>query len=110
MNNAEDFYNELYYIYKDKYNKEISNLNTTDKKKISYKKLKPTDNYYESEDEEASQAEKLAKWIKVSEKRFNEILNTITEAKNNGLKANINGKEITLDKQKITKRHSQWKY
>ena len=28
----------------------------------------------------------LLKWIKVSEKRFNEILSTVTEAKNNGLK------------------------
>ena len=27
----------------------------------------------------------LPKWIKVSEKRFNEILSTVTEAKNNGL-------------------------
>ena len=41
---------------------------------------------------------KLSKWVKVSEKRFNEILNTITKAKNNRLKINVNGKEITLDK------------
>ena len=40
----------------------------------------------------------LPKWIKVSEKRFNEILNTVTEAKNNGLKINVDGREITLDK------------
>ena len=40
----------------------------------------------------------LPKWVKVSEKRFNEILNTITEAKNNGLKTNVDGEEITLDK------------
>ena len=36
--------------------------------------------------------------MKVSQKRFNEILNTITEAKNNGLKTNTDGEEITLDK------------
>ena len=41
---------------------------------------------------------KLPKWVKVSEKRFNEILNTITKAKNNRLKINVNGKEIILDK------------
>ena len=41
---------------------------------------------------------KLSKWVKASEKRFNEILSIITEAKNNGLKANVDGAEITLDK------------
>ena len=40
----------------------------------------------------------LPKWVKVSKKRFNEILSTITEAKNNGLKINVDRKEITLDK------------
>ena len=40
----------------------------------------------------------LPKWVKVSKKRFNEILSTITEAKNNGLKINVDGREITLDK------------
>ena len=35
---------------------------------------------------------------KSSEERFNEILSTITGAKSNGLTANIDGKEITLDK------------
>ena len=40
----------------------------------------------------------LPKWVKVSKKRFNEILSTITEAKNNGLRINANGREITLYK------------
>ena len=40
----------------------------------------------------------LPKWINVSKERFNEILSTITEAKNNGLKINVDGREITLDK------------
>ena len=39
----------------------------------------------------------LSKWIKLSEKRFNEILRTVTEAKNNGFKTNVDGREITLD-------------
>ena len=30
------------------------------------------------------------KWINVGEERFNEILSTITEAKNNGFKTNAN--------------------
>ena len=40
----------------------------------------------------------LPKWVKVSKKRFNEILSTITEVKNNGLRINADGREITLDK------------
>ena len=39
----------------------------------------------------------LPKWIKVSEKRFNEILSTVTEAKNNRFKTNVDRREITLD-------------
>ena len=39
----------------------------------------------------------LLKWVKVSEEIFNKILNTVTEAKNKGFKANANGREITLD-------------
>ena len=39
----------------------------------------------------------LLKWIKVSEKRLNEILSTNTEFKNKGLETNTDGKEITLD-------------
>ena len=41
---------------------------------------------------------KLPKWVKVSEKRFNEILTIITEAKTSGLKANVDGKKIPPDK------------
>ena len=39
----------------------------------------------------------LPKWVKVSEERFNEILSTVTKAKNEGLKTNVDGREITLD-------------
>ena len=39
----------------------------------------------------------LPKWIKVSEKRFNEILSTVTGFKNNEFKTNVDGREITLD-------------
>ena len=52
-----DILNELYYIYKDRYNEEKDGLNTKDKKKLQnhffYKKLKLTDSYqYESEEGE----------------------------------------------------------
>ena len=40
LSNAENLYNELYYIYKDKYNKEINSLDTKNKEKLGYKKLR----------------------------------------------------------------------
>ena len=40
---------------------------------------------------------KQPKWVYVSKERFNEILSTITKVKNDGLKTNVHGREITLD-------------
>ena len=40
---------------------------------------------------------KLPKWVNVSKERSNEILSTITKAKNDGLKTNVDGREIPLD-------------
>ena len=40
----------------------------------------------------------LVKWLKVSKKRFNEILSIVTKAKNNGFKTSAGGKKITLDR------------
>ena len=43
----------------------------------------------------------LPEWVKVSEERFNEILSTVAKAKKNeGLKTNVDGREITLDSTK----------
>ena len=39
----------------------------------------------------------LSKWVKVSKERLNEILSTVTEAKINEFKTNVDGREITLD-------------
>ena len=39
----------------------------------------------------------LPKWANVSEEKFNEILSTVTKAKNNGLKINADGREVTVD-------------
>ena len=39
-----DLFNELFYIYKDKYNEEKDGLNTKNKKLFYYKKLRLTDN------------------------------------------------------------------
>ena len=53
LNDIGDLFNELYYIYKDRYNEEKNGLNTKDKTKFYYKKLKLTDDYqYESEEEQ----------------------------------------------------------
>ena len=39
----------------------------------------------------------LPKWVRISKKRFNEILSTVTKAKNDGLRTNVDRKEITLN-------------
>ena len=52
LSNAENLYNELYYIYKDKYNKEINSLDTKNREKFDYKKLKFSDDLYSSEEEQ----------------------------------------------------------
>ena len=36
----------------------------------------------------------LQKWIKISQIRFNEILSTVAKAKNEGLRTNVDGREI----------------
>ena len=43
----------------------------------------------------------LSEWVEVSEERFNEILSTVTKAKNEGLRTNVDGREITLDNTEI---------
>ena len=54
--NAENLYNKLYYIYKDKCNKEINSLDT--KKKLDYQKLSLSDDLYSSEEEQEEQKNK----------------------------------------------------
>ena len=55
LSNVRDLYNELYYIYKDKYNKEINSLDTKNKEKLDYKKLRLSDYQYLSEEEQEEQ-------------------------------------------------------
>ena len=53
LTNAGDIYNELYCIYKNKYNKKINSLNTKNRIKLGYKKLRLADYYdYPSEEEQ----------------------------------------------------------
>ena len=58
LTNVGDIYNELYNIYKSKYNKEIDKLSADNKTKLDYKKLRLSDNYlYSSEEEQEEQKE-----------------------------------------------------
>ena len=58
LTNVGDIYNDLYDIYKSKYNKIINSLNAKNKKKLDYKKLWLSDNYlYSSEEEQEEQEE-----------------------------------------------------
>ena len=51
--NAGDIYNELYDIYRNKYSKKINSLNTKNRMKLEYKKLRLSDEYqYLSEEEQ----------------------------------------------------------
>ena len=101
MKNVNELYKNYYNSYKSDYDTD-DELTENKKKKYDYKQFVLGDeiNKESKLDEQTKELKltKLLKWIKVSEKRFNEILNTITEAKNNGLKINLDGKEITLDK------------
>ena len=52
LTNVSGIYNQLYYIYKNKYNKKINSLDAENKKKFDYKKLRLSDYTYPSEEEE----------------------------------------------------------
>ena len=53
LTNVGNIYNELYDIYKSKYSKTINKLSAKDKKMLDYKKLRLSDEYlYSSEEEE----------------------------------------------------------
>ena len=84
LDNVGDLFNELYYIYKDKYNEEKDGLNTKDRKHFYYKKLRLTDDYqYQSQEEENEQQtskkpdkkEPLKKPTKDNVSKFNEWVN-----------------------------------
>ena len=67
--NAENLYNKLYYIYKDKCNKEINSLDTKNKKKLDYKKLRLSDYKYLSEEDLEEQEEQKNKKNKKNKKK-----------------------------------------
>ena len=91
MKNVDELYKNYYNAYKSDFDTD-DELAENKKKKFNYKQFELDDIISTKSDKL-----KLPKWVKVSEKRFNEILSIITEAKNNGLKVNVDGEEITLD-------------
>ena len=79
LNNAGDIYNELYYIYKNKYNKKINSLDTKNRTKLDYKKLRLADIYdYQSDEEQEketiSDVNKFNEWVNKQETDINEEL------------------------------------
>ena len=60
LNNAGDIYNELYYIYKNKYNKKINSLDAKNRIRLDYKKLRLADiyDYLSDEEQKEKQEEK----------------------------------------------------
>ena len=58
LDNAGNLFNDLYYIYKYKYNEEINSLDTENRKKFDYKKLRLTDDYLYPSEEEQQQTSK----------------------------------------------------
>ena len=92
MKNVDDLYKNYYNACKSDFDTE-DELAENKNKKFNYKQS-------ELDDIISTKSDKfnLPNWVKASEKRFNEILSIITEAKSIGLKANVDGEEITLDK------------
>ena len=71
LNNVGDIYNELFDIYKSKYNKKINSLDAKNKKKLNYKQLRLSDNYlYSSEEEQKEQDKKQEEQEEQGEKPF----------------------------------------
>ena len=92
MKNVDELYKNYYNAYKSDFDTD-DKLAENKKKKFNYKQFELDDIISTKSDKL-----KLPKWVKANEKRLNEILSIITEAKNNGLKANVDEEKITLDK------------
>ena len=61
--NAGDRFNELYYLYKERYSEEKNGLKTKDTKKFDYKKLRLADDYEYEYEEEKKQNDRKPKKI-----------------------------------------------
>ena len=72
-----NIYNELYYIYKSKYNKKIDRLSAKNKKKLDYKQFRLSDDYQYSSDEEQEKQEKQEEEQEKQEKKEKKKKNKI---------------------------------
>ena len=61
LSNVKKLYNVLYYIYKEKYNKEINSLDTSNKEWLDYKNLRLSEYLYSSEEDEETKRTKANK-------------------------------------------------
>ena len=76
----------MYDIYKNRYNRKINSLNTKNRKKLDYKKLRLSDDYqYSSEEKEKKQEEKTIS----DSNAFNEQINKEQTCINTELFKNI---------------------
>ena len=100
--NAGDLYNLLYYIYKNKYNKRIDSLNTKNRLKLDYKKLRLSDDYlYLPEEEQEEQKERFP--IKSDDKTKQQTSKKPTKDDLIALNKRINDEEIDLSKELFNK-------
>ena len=78
LSNAGNLYNDLYYIYKYKYNEKINSLDTKNKKKLHYKNLRLADDYQysskkgEEQEETKIDMNEISKYIAEEETDKNE--------------------------------------
>ena len=63
LSNAKKLYNVLYYIYKEKYNKEINSLDTSNKEWLDYKNLRLSEYLYSSEEKQEKKNKNQQKLI-----------------------------------------------
>ena len=63
LSNAKKLYNVLYYIYKEKYNKEINSLDTSNKEWLDYKNLRLSEYFYSSEEKQEKKNKNQQKLI-----------------------------------------------
>ena len=105
--NAGDLYNLLYYIYKNKYNKKINSLDTKNKTKLHYKKLRLTDDYQylseeetqkeeQKEEQEEEQEEKQKETITVPINLINGLINKKQKSIQNYLKNILKFKDLVI--------------
>ena len=97
--NVGDIYNALYDIYKNKYNKKINSLSTKNRIKLDYKKLRLSDDYLYSSEEEKQKEEQEEGQEEEQEEKQRE---TITDA--NKFNKWVNKQEADINTELFKKR------